>query len=86
MPPTVIAGSVSNEADLNAALVAAAGETAAGAYEIDLGGDIAETTALKAVNLRPGVSLVINGQGHTLDGGDAQRGLFAYSGNVTVEN
>lgn len=71
MPPTVIAGSASTEADLNAALVAAAGETTAGTYEIDLGGDTTETTALKAVDLRLGVSLVINGQGHTLDGGGA---------------
>jgi hypothetical protein len=42
---------------------------------------------IAAVNLHTGVSLVINGgAGATLDGGNTVRGLFAYAGNLTVDN
>ena len=63
------------------------------AYTIDITGTIDLTTALLAINLESGSSLTIagtNGSGgvevQTLDGGDSQRGLFVYAGNVTVEN
>src|SRR6185437_6348626 len=78
---------VTTEAELNAALVEAAGETANSlTFEIDLGADLVLSQALEAINLKAGVTLDINGYGHTLDGGGSQRGLFVYSGDVTVEN
>ena len=39
---------------------------------------------LNAINLASGSSLAINGNMSTLDGGGTQRGLFVFSGNVTV--
>ena len=53
---------------------------------ITLANDITETGALDAINLQPGVSLTIDGQGHTLDGAGTYRGLFAYAGLTTVQN
>jgi autotransporter-associated beta strand protein len=41
---------------------------------------------LPAINLQPGVALTIDGNGGTLDGQGEARGLFIYSGLVTVEN
>jgi hypothetical protein len=42
---------------------------------------------IAAINLKSGVSLVFNGSNNaTLDGRDTVRGLFAYSGSVTVDN
>jgi len=57
------------------------------AYTIDLESNItlASTSALNAINLATGSSLTINGNGHTLDGGGAQRGLFVYAGTVAVD-
>ncbi len=78
---------VSTLADLNAAIVAADGVTAPGTVTIELGADITlSSVALEALNLAPGVTLDLVGQGHTLDGGGLQRGLFVYAGAVTVEN
>ena len=78
---------VTTLADLNAAILAADGEAASsGAFEIDIGGAISLTDQLLAVNLKAGVSLDIQGGGNVLDGGGSQRGLFVYSGAVTVEN
>jgi hypothetical protein len=80
--------------ELNEVLVQAAGKSS-GNYEIDLaaGANIELTTELKAINLQPGVTLDIKGNGATLDGknettgvSDNQRGLFVYSGVVTIEN
>jgi hypothetical protein len=77
---------VTTEAELNAAIVQAAGETAGGTYEIDLGNNITLTSALEAINVAAGVTVEIFGNGHTLDGGDSQRGLFVYAGSVTVSD
>jgi hypothetical protein len=80
--------------ELNDVLVQAAGKSS-GNYEIDLaaGANIELTTELKAINLQAGVTLDIKGNGATLDGknettgvSDNQRGLFVYSGVVTIEN
>lgn len=53
-------------------------------------GRVTEVTAvpdIAAVNLHSGVSLVITGSNNAvLDGGDTVRGLFAYSGNLTINN
>jgi hypothetical protein len=78
---------VTSIAQLNAAIVAVDGEAAgSGAYQIVLGGNISITTALAAINLKSGVTLDISGNNYALDGGGSQRGLFVYSGTVTVEN
>jgi autotransporter-associated beta strand protein len=87
----VLSYDITNETELNAAFSQIALEGAnipAGqTITIDLSGSsIALTTALEAVNLHSGLSLVINGGGGTLDGLGNQRGLFIYSGDVTVEN
>ena len=57
-----------------------------GNYVIDITGNISLTAELLAINLPAGSTLVIEGNGHTLDGGGTQRGLFVYSGDVTIEN
>jgi autotransporter-associated beta strand protein len=57
-----------------------------GSYTITLSGSIAETADLLALNLHSGVSVTIDGDGGTLDGGGGHRGLFVYAGTVTVEN
>ena len=53
-------------------------------------GTVTKITAvpdIAAINLHSGVSLVFNGSGGaTLDGGNTVRGLFAYTGNVTLNN
>lgn len=85
---------ITTVAALNAAIVTAAGETAPGTYKIVLGSvDIELTTALTAINLHAGVTLDIAGHGANLDGKNEttsasynQRGLFVYSGAVTIEN
>ena len=62
-----------------------------GTYEIDFISNITLTAQLPAIVLNSGtgfddLSFTINGEGHTLSGNDAFRGLFVYSGAVTVEN
>src|SRR5580692_684451 len=78
---------ITTVAELNDVLAQAAGKTS-GAYEIDLGtdADIALTTEINAINLQAGVTLDIEGDGATLDGENTTRGLFVYSGVVTIEN
>ena len=41
---------------------------------------------LYAFNLQSGVSVTLNGAGFALDGASKYRGLFAYAGDLTVEN
>jgi hypothetical protein len=75
---------VSTFTDLNTAILTADSLTS-GSYTITLRGEITETTAdLEAINLKSGVSLVI--QGGTLNGGNTYEGLFVYQGNLTVQN
>ena len=78
---------VTTEKQLNDAIVQAHNEAAnSGPFEIDLGGNISLTTGLEAINLQSGVTLDIEGNGHTLDGGGTQRGLFVYAGTVDINN
>ncbi len=45
--------------------------------------------AVEAINLQPNVTLNIDGDGHTLDGGvgnTTQRGLFVYAGTVNIND
>src|SRR3954447_21647194 len=78
---------VTTIAQLNAAIVAAAGVTAPGTVTITLGSDIAySATAMQAIDLHAGVTLVIEGDGHTLNGGGVQRGFFVYAGTVEIND
>jgi len=81
MPTTF---NVTDEADLNADITTI-DAAASGAYQLDLTGNILETTALEAINLHSGVTLTIDGGGFALDGASQQRGLF-YSGDVAIED
>jgi len=78
---------VTDIADLNAAIVAA-DQAALGAQTIVIDGDIAlGGTALVAINLQTGVTLTIQGEDDAIiDGGGAQRGLFVYSGQVAISD
>src|ERR1700676_628420 len=78
---------VTSIAQLNAAIVAADGVSAAGTVTITLGNNISlGATALEAINLQSGVTLVIEGDGHTLSGSGTQRGFFVYAGTVEINN
>ncbi|HZL01146.1 MAG TPA: hypothetical protein VFC47_14750, partial [Caulobacteraceae bacterium] len=79
---------VNSESALNIAILAADTATpGSGGYEIDLAGTITLTGALEAINLPTGVTLDIEGDNAILDGGTSgQRGLFVYSGAVSIEN
>ncbi|WP_249144911.1 hypothetical protein [Bradyrhizobium sp. AUGA SZCCT0274] len=79
---------VTNIAQLNAAIVSAAGVTAPGTVvTITLGNNISlGATAMQAINLHVGVTLVIEGGGHTLNGGGIQRGFFVYAGTVEIND
>ncbi|MGP7985203.1 autotransporter-associated beta strand repeat-containing protein, partial [Rhodoblastus sp.] len=89
-PVTTLAelNNVIEQAD--AAGTGANGAPPAGSYEIDLAGNIALTGALEAIDLQPGVTLEINGEGFALDGANSQgvsydqRGLFVYAGAVDI--
>ena len=68
-------------------LILAANQATSGTVTIALGGDIAlDGTVLDAFNLAPGVTVDLVGNGHTLDGGGANQGLFVYAGAVNVDN
>ena len=88
----IYAAPVTTVAGLNAAIVAADDATvsvtsATLAFTIVLGSDISlGATELKAINLHAVVTLDIEGNGFALDGGGTQRGLFVYSGDVTIED
>lgn len=72
-----MSGFISNpttEAQLNTDIQLLDGTTAAGTYTITLGANIAlaSTVALDALNLHSNVDVVIDGGGHTLNGGDVR--------------
>ncbi|MEO6841913.1 MAG: NF038122 family metalloprotease, partial [Bradyrhizobium sp.] len=50
------------------------------------GATLTETSELYAINLHGNDTLTIEGQGATLDGAGHGRGLFVYSGNVTIND
>jgi hypothetical protein len=47
---------------------------------------LTESADISAINLAGSDTLTINGQGASLNGAEAYRGLFAYSGIATIEN
>jgi VCBS repeat-containing protein len=80
---------VHNAAELNAALLAASASAPNSNYLIRFANDISISqlgTNLTAINLAANTRLVIDGAGHTLDGGNAYRGLFVFGGNVAINN
>jgi hypothetical protein len=80
---TVAASSFSQ---LNTAIADIDAATLAGNYTIDLASGITNLQDLTAISLAAGVSLTIDGLGHTLSGGGQYEGLFVYQGDVTVQN
>ena len=94
-------GTVTTEAQLNTDIQLIDGTTAAGNYTITFGANITEGNIsitqngatvlpdLSAIDLHSGVTLTINGAGDSLigtNGSNTFRGLFVYSGNVSVNN
>jgi hypothetical protein len=76
------------EAQLDAD-IAEANAASAGNYIIDLTTDIVETSDPTAVDLNSNVHLTLSGGGsgaNVLDGAGNHRGLFVYSGAVTIDN
>src|ERR1700694_2308670 len=71
-----------------------AGSGPGNAYSITLGQGVTllEAADIAAINLKGNDTLVINGNAAgtgvnaVIDGGNAHRGLFVYSGIVTIEN
>src|SRR5262249_7764218 len=57
-----------------------------GTVTIDITAGFTLTSGLPAIALQPGVSLVIEGGGNTLDGGTDVQGFAVFSGNVTLDN
>jgi ABC-type uncharacterized transport system ATPase subunit len=87
---------ITTEAALNAAILSADDAAAkTGAITIQVGGPIALTGELEAINLASGNTLTIEGTNsagsaaevQTLNGRrGSQQGLFVYAGTVTIEN
>ncbi len=91
---------VATETDLQNAIAAIDNTGVAGTYTITFTGNITEGTLaipavpsglgqapdLDAINLQPGVTLVIAGGGFTLSGNNTYRGLFVQSGHVSIGN
>ncbi|MCX7381068.1 MAG: Hint domain-containing protein [Alphaproteobacteria bacterium] len=82
MPATTF--QVTTEAELNAALSVIAGGT--GSYTITLTSDIIFDTALQPIMLAADGSLVLDGAGHSLNGGFAWQGVVALSGTTTLKD
>lgn len=97
IPGQVVTLTAANEAQLNNALQQIDQGPPSTAYQINITADFSLTTQMWAVNLPAADSLVIVGNGHTIDGGvntlvggvltdvPTYRGFFVNSGNVTVE-
>src|SRR5215469_12636382 len=66
--------------------IAQANAAIGGTVEIDFTSNITLNAQLTPLVIDPNVTVVINGQGATLNGADTFRGLFVYSGNVVIEN
>ncbi len=81
---------VNSETELNAALaqidLTGAASAPSTAYTISLSSSVTLATDLYAINLAQGDTLAIQGNGHTLDGGGAHRGFFAYAGGISISN
>ena len=78
---------VASEAALNSALAGIdTGAFVGSSFTIDLANNITLSSDLDLINVPSGDSLVIVGNGDTLNGGGAHRGLFVLGGSVQVDN
>ena len=81
---------VSTSAQLSADIATIDGESTGNGTDFSItlaaGATSNETASMDSVDLKSGDTLTINGQGATINGGDAYRGLFVYAGAVTIEN
>jgi autotransporter-associated beta strand protein len=78
---------ISGSIALNTLPAVADGETLAFSGNSAVETPVTAVPDIAAINLQSGVSLVIAGSNNAvLDGGNTVRGLFAYAGNVTVNN
>src|SRR5215469_8282838 len=79
---------ITNIADLDNVIAQANAETTAGTYVINLGANatIALSQALTEISLQSGVTLDIVGNGATINAEVSQRGLFVYSGVVSISD
>jgi hypothetical protein len=81
---------VADAASLNAAIASislgGADSSPGTAYLITLTADIVLPQDLLAIHLAAGSSLTLAGGGHGIDGADAYRGVFVYSGSVRIED
>lgn len=57
-----------------------------GAFVFDFGANITLSAQLGTIGLGTGVTLTIEGNGDTLDGGGIYEGLFVNSGALTINN
>lgn len=76
--------SVGSESDL-ATDIAAINAGVAAAYTLDLTGDITLSADIAAIALASGGSLIIHGNGHTIDGASAYGGLIVTTGAVAID-
>ena len=60
--------------------------TLSGSISLDPSNQPGQGTALEVINLHSGVTLNIIGNNNALDGGGWERGLFVYSGKVTIDH
>lgn len=79
--------SVSSTFALNTAIDCYNNQTAVGTYTINFSSDIILNAATTPIDNNTGVKLIINGNGHALDGQDTYRGLEIESDtDVTIES
>ena len=82
MPITL---SADNETTLDAD-IAKVNAASSGAYVIDITRNIGESADPTLISEQKNVTLTIDGRGFALGGGGLHRGLFVYSGTVTIED
>ncbi len=80
-----MSGSADDLQTLNQQIMQAESLTS-GSYTITLSGDIAYSAAIDAIKLHSGVTLTIDGGGHTLDPAGAAGGLRIVGGTVDIDD
>ena len=79
---------VSTQAELDSAITTLDAASAPGIYTITLAGNITEsgTSGIDALYAAPGVDVVIQGEGFTLDGDGSGNGLAVIGGKVSIDS
>lgn len=83
MAQTVI--DVSSAADLVSALTTVDNNPGT-SYRLNITADITLVASDTLPAINSASSVAIDGNGHTLDGGNVQRGIFAYAGTVSISD